>query len=325
MFNDIEALELFQKGTLGQEILASVEESGFLGLSYWHNGMKQIATTQELDQKDPAGIAGMKCRTQPSDVLKAQFEALGAIPINISFDSVCDALKTGVVSCQENTWSNLEQKLCDVPQYIYETNHGVLGYLVTTSANFWNSLPPEMRFELESILGEVTNKVNDEAQSINNDARERLRKKENTEVKVNPLTSKERFKWRSITQQVWEQFKHVDPIITPPSAVLESRTVLIPAMQIHGFSSIFGIQDNIFELKLQIEKTDFPMELVIIEKANGVASTFPPLAEFFFETGVLDIPLLQVEGVGDFHIVMKAKPDTNPLRFSIDLIDVIPY
>ena len=105
LFDDIEAVDRFQASDPGQELLKSMEDSGFLGLGYWHNGMKQLSANRPL--RMPADAAGLKFRIQASDVLLAQFEALNANPQKMAFAEVYQALQVGTVDGQENTWSNI--------------------------------------------------------------------------------------------------------------------------------------------------------------------------------------------------------------------------
>ena len=70
----------------------------------------------------PADYKGLKFRIQSSKVLEAQFRALGAIPQVMAFSEVYQALQTGVVDGQENTWSNIyTQKMHEVQKYF--TDH----------------------------------------------------------------------------------------------------------------------------------------------------------------------------------------------------------
>ena len=75
------------------------------GLAYWHNGMKQISANKPL--LVPADAKGLKFRIQQSDILAAQFQALGATPQKLAFSEVYQALQVGTVDGQENTWSNI--------------------------------------------------------------------------------------------------------------------------------------------------------------------------------------------------------------------------
>ena len=57
----------------------------------------------------------------------------------MAFSEVYQALQTGVVDGQENTWSNIyTQKMHEVQKYITDTNHGYIGYVVVTNKKFWD-------------------------------------------------------------------------------------------------------------------------------------------------------------------------------------------
>ena len=87
------------------------------GLAYWDNGFKEMSANKKLVA--PADYKGLKIRIQSSKVLEAQFRALGAIPQVMAFSEVYQALQTGVVDGQENTWSNIyTQKMHEVQKYI---------------------------------------------------------------------------------------------------------------------------------------------------------------------------------------------------------------
>src|SRR3546814_14740370 len=88
--------------------------------------MKQLSANKAL--RVPEDAKGLKFRIQPSDVLEAQFKALGANPQKMAFAEVYQALQTGTVDGQENTWSNIySQKFYEAQKYITETNHGEIG------------------------------------------------------------------------------------------------------------------------------------------------------------------------------------------------------
>src|SRR3546814_1228186 len=58
--------------------------------------------SSDLALRVPEDAKGLKFRIQPSDVLEAQFKALGANPQKMAFAEVYQALQTGTVDGQEN-------------------------------------------------------------------------------------------------------------------------------------------------------------------------------------------------------------------------------
>jgi len=204
LFDDLEAVDRFQGSEEGKELLKSMEDVGFLGLGYWHNGMKQLSANKPL--RKPEDAAGLKFRIQASDVLLAQFQALGANPQKMAFAEVYQALQVGTVDGQENTWSNIySQKYHEVQKYITESNHGLLDYMLLTSTEFWEGLPDDVRTELEAILAEVTTEVNRLAAELNEADKQKIIQAGSTEIIE--LTPEDRQAWREKMQPVWEQFQ----------------------------------------------------------------------------------------------------------------------
>jgi C4-dicarboxylate-binding protein DctP len=204
LFKDIEAVDRFQNSAEGKELLKSMEDVGFLGLGYWHNGMKQLSANKPL--RMPEDAAGLKFRIQASDVLLAQFQALKANPQKMAFAEVYQALQVGTVDGQENTWSNIySQKFHEVQKYITESNHGVIDYLLMTSTEFWEGLDDDVRTELEKITQEVTAEVNKIADDLNRQDKERIIQASTSEIIQ--LTPEQRQAWVEAMRPVWKQFE----------------------------------------------------------------------------------------------------------------------
>ena len=208
LFDDIQAVERFQKGPMGKKLLMSMTDQDYLGLAYWHNGMKQMSANKPL--RLPEDAQGLKFRIQQSEVLEAQFKALNANPQKLAFAEVYNALQTGVVDGAENPWPNIySKKFHEVQRYFSETNHGILDYLVVTNAKFWQSLPVEIQATLNQILEEVTEEVNQLALDLALDHRQKVIDygQQTGRTEVLTLTPEELSQWREAMQPVWAQFE----------------------------------------------------------------------------------------------------------------------
>ncbi len=203
LFKDIAAVHRFQNGPVGQAILASMKKKSLTGLGYWDNGMKQLSANKPL--RKPEDAKGMKFRIQASDILEAQFEAVGAFPQKLAFAEVYQALETGVVDGAENPWSNIySQKFFEVQKYISETNNGYLGYMLVTNTKFWDGLPADVRKTLEEILTEVTVQVNQWATEFSDGDRQKIKDSGKTEILA--LTPEELAAWKTAMKPVYDQF-----------------------------------------------------------------------------------------------------------------------
>ena len=179
-------------------------DNGILGLQFWHNGMKQFSGPRPLIEPDDA--RGLKFRVMESDILQAEIEAIGGSPQKMAFGEVYQALQTGTVDAQENTWSNIySSKFYEVQPYMTESNHGYIGYYVAVNAPFWQSLPDDLRAGLEAALAEVTQWGNARSEAINQEDRQRIVDSGRSELTV--LTPEQLAAWQAAMRPVWDEFR----------------------------------------------------------------------------------------------------------------------
>lgn len=204
LFEDMEAVDRFQQGPEGQELLDSMKKKGLVGLGYLHNGMKQLSANSPI--RLPADAEDKKFRIMTSDVLAAQFQAVDAMPVKKPFSEVFTLLQTKAIDGQENTWSNIySKKFFEVQPYITESNHGVLDYLVVTSAEFWLSLPDDLRLEIKKALDESIAYGNEIAARKGQEDKDAIIASGQTEVL--PLSDEQRQQWVESMRPVWKQFE----------------------------------------------------------------------------------------------------------------------
>src|ERR1700749_1409806 len=178
---DLKTLRKVTDGPLGAKLLKLLDAKGMTGLAYWDNGFKEMSANKKLIA--PADYRSVKFRIQSSKVLEAQFRTLGVVPQVMAFSEVYQALQTGVVDGQENTWSNIyTQKMHEVQKYITETNHGYIGYVVVVNKKFWDDLPADIRDQLSKAMKEATDYGNAQSQKENDDALAEIKKTGKSEI-----------------------------------------------------------------------------------------------------------------------------------------------
>jgi C4-dicarboxylate-binding protein DctP len=205
LFDDVDAVDRFQGSKMGQDLLTSMKNRGLVGLAYWHNGMKQLSTNKDKLVR-PDDVKGLKFRIQASDVLEAQFRALDANPQKMAFSEVYQALQTGVVDGQENTWSNIySQKFFEVQKTIAETNHGIIDYMVVTNAKWWDGLPADVRQGLAEAMKEATAYGNKLAFDLNEGDKKKIM--DAGKAKIQKLSMEDTAAWRKSMEPVWKKFE----------------------------------------------------------------------------------------------------------------------
>ena len=97
-------------GPIGDKILASSREDGFVGLAFLDAGARSFYTDKAI--KTPADLKGMKIRVQNSPLAIDIIKSLGATPVPLPYGELYSALQQGVVDGAEN----------NIPSY-YSSRH----------------------------------------------------------------------------------------------------------------------------------------------------------------------------------------------------------
>ena len=175
-------------GELNQKLAAK----GVSALSYWDNGATVFTANRPLIWPDD--FRGLKLRIQGGKVQDAVARELGALPQILAFSQVYQSLQTGVVDGEDNVPSNiLTQKFYEVQKHLTVSFHGRITYAFITNKTFWNSLPEDVRKELDRAVKESTEFFNATAAKDNADALEKIKASGKTEIHL--LTDAERKAW----------------------------------------------------------------------------------------------------------------------------------
>lgn len=202
LFPNMDAVNTFTQGPVGQELLNAINDKGYVGLGYVYNGLKNFSSTRPLIL--PSDAEGLRFRVQTSDVAVAMIEAMGASAQKLAFSEVYGALQTGVVDGQENTWSNIySKKFFEVQNGVTETNHQLLTYLAVTSKEWLDGLDPAVRDQFLSIFNEEVIAANAKATELNEIAKQNIIAAGGV---VRTLTDEQRQVWVDVMKPVWAQF-----------------------------------------------------------------------------------------------------------------------
>lgn len=188
-----------------QALQDDVADDGFVALGFWSNGMRQISATRPLIT--PSDAAGLTFRIQPSDILEQQFALIDATPVKLPFAAVYDALASGEVGGQQNTWSNIYTKrFFEHQDGVTESNHSYLGYMPVMGKAFLDSLDEADRAELLDIIFFKTHEFNRFAFELNQLSRRNALREG---VVIRRLTDEERALWEEAFSALHAQFEPV--------------------------------------------------------------------------------------------------------------------
>jgi tripartite ATP-independent transporter DctP family solute receptor len=130
-------------GPIGDEILASMESQGLIGLAFYDSGARSFYTAKK-PIKTLADMKGLKIRVQQSDLFVAMIEALQANPTPMPYGEVYTALKTGIVDAAENNWPSYESsRHFEAAKYYSLSEHSLAPELLVFSKKVWDTLSKE--------------------------------------------------------------------------------------------------------------------------------------------------------------------------------------
>lgn len=142
LFRSIDHMHKALDSAIGDEILASCDPQGYVGLAYYDSGARSIYTKKPI--RTIADMKGIKLRVQQSDLWVSLAGAMGANATPMPMGEVYTAFKTGLVDAAENNIPSYESsKHFEVVKYYSQTEHSMAPEVVMFSKRVWDKLSPQ--------------------------------------------------------------------------------------------------------------------------------------------------------------------------------------
>lgn len=143
LFRSIEHLQKVLDGPIGDEILGSFEQFGFVGLTFYDSGARSIYNNVR-PIRTIADMKGLRLRVQQSELMSDMIKALGAVPIELPYGQVRTGLATKLIDGAENNWPSF----VTTDHYKYAgfytlTEHTMSPEVLIMSYKAWTSLSAE--------------------------------------------------------------------------------------------------------------------------------------------------------------------------------------
>lgn len=124
----------------GKELDSMIaKQRGVITVGVIYRGARDLTANRPV--RTLADLKGLKLRLPAVKSWFKVWQGLGAIPTNVDFSELYTALKTGVVSAEENPPATvLTYKLYEVQKYIMDTEHIYSAARIQVSAKWWNTL-----------------------------------------------------------------------------------------------------------------------------------------------------------------------------------------
>lgn len=155
LFSDEKEADAVLDGTVGRMVLDKLSEKGIIGLCFWENGFRHVATIKRPIQKVD-DLKGLKLRVIQSPVYVDTFNALGVNPIALAWTEVFSAVESKAVDGLDNSYTVLRTgKFSDTIKYLSATKHAYAPTAVLVGKKFWEKLTPTEKTILQSSCSEA--------------------------------------------------------------------------------------------------------------------------------------------------------------------------
>lgn len=203
LFRDSEHLWDVLLGPIGDEILASLSESGIQGLAYYDSGSRSFYSKKPMSSI--SDLKGMKIRVQQSEAFESIIRVLGATPVPMVFGDVYNALQKGDIDGAENNWSS----------YYYTNHYKVARYYILDE----HTRNPEVLISSSKVMDTLSE---EEKQIIISSAKD--------SVKF------QRKEWDKVEKNSQESIKKSGAVIIPLSSEERAalQKIIAPLYEIYG-------------------------------------------------------------------------------------------
>ncbi|MGR6861574.1 TRAP transporter substrate-binding protein [Aliivibrio salmonicida] len=137
-----------QKGEVGEDILASSRDSGFIGITYYDAGARSFYASKPINT--PEDLKGLKIRVQPSPSAISMVKALGGNATPLAYGELYTALQQGVVDAAENNIPSYSlSRHSEVSKFFSLDEHTMVPDVLVISNKAYDSLSEENRIALK--------------------------------------------------------------------------------------------------------------------------------------------------------------------------------
>jgi tripartite ATP-independent transporter DctP family solute receptor len=145
LFRSIEHMQKVLDGSIGTEILGSLETYGFVGLTFYDSGARSIYNSVR-PVRSLADLRGLRIRVQQSEQMSEMMRALGAIPVELPYGQVLTGLATRLIDGAENNWPSFvtTDHYKHAGHYTL-TEHTMSPEVLVMSLKAWETLSPDDR------------------------------------------------------------------------------------------------------------------------------------------------------------------------------------
>lgn len=191
-------------GKFGDQLLATLEPHGLIGLGYWENGFRHVSNSRRA-LRSAADFKNIKIRVMQNPVFIDAFQALGTTTTPLPFPELFAALKSQGVDAQENpAITILNERFYEVQKHLTLTRHSYSAWALLMSKQKWDTLNAAER----TLLREVARETRDfERTLIRQESRDAITTLKAKGMEISELPSVELSRVRMLIRERTSKYK----------------------------------------------------------------------------------------------------------------------
>lgn len=188
----------------GQAYAAEFENLGLKMIGLVEYGPRPIATNKPLTSFDD--IQGMRIRVASVPLHLDSLKAIGADPMAMNWSEMYTGLQQGTVDGMEAPYQvMIDNTVYDVCKYYYDCGWVMDPGVVTVNAEFYNSLPDDLRQIFDEVFKECQAWNIEETRAANDSAKTRL--VDEFGCTINPMADEDKAKFEEAVQPVIDAYE----------------------------------------------------------------------------------------------------------------------
>lgn len=183
-----------------------LKDTGIKCLNIWSMGWRYITSRTPI--RLPSDIVGQKIRIMSTESIYEYFKSIGAVPIHIPYGKVREALRAGIIDCEENPYHNiLGMRFYEEQRYITR-----LKYYLDTEGLYmcqktWDCLSQTNRELLKRAAKEATEWIfREQHYVINQQAKSALVSEHQMEILE--ISGEQKDMWKKYADFLYASYPH---------------------------------------------------------------------------------------------------------------------
>lgn len=201
LFKSADEAEYVVNGTVLPELRESLDKAGIICPCMWSMGWRYL-TSRGAPIRVPSDLKGRRIRILASASIRDYFAGLGAVPLQIYYNNIKEALASNIINSQENPYKNiLDMEFYKYQDYVTELPIWYSSEALCFSKRSWLELDAERQEMLREAVDETSVWVRVKQAEINAAAKEELIR---LGMKVVVPTEQETAAWRESVRPLYE-------------------------------------------------------------------------------------------------------------------------